>query len=149
ETDALVTARSLGRQLLIVKVNKAEELGTAFSTLAAEHAHALVIASHPFFDAVNTNDELVILSLTNKLPAIYQQRAFPAAGGLMSYGANFSEAFRQAGIYAGRILNGEKPADLPFQRSTKVEFVINLKTAKALGISVPLPLLGRADEVIE
>jgi putative ABC transport system substrate-binding protein len=149
EADALTTTRALGRQLVTVKVDKAEELGAAFSTLVAEHADALVVGSGPFFDNVQINDQVAALTLKNKLPAIYQYRAFAAAGGLMSYGANYGEAFQQAGIYAGRILKGEKPADLPFQQSTKVEFVINLKTAKALGLTIPYPLLGRADEVIE
>jgi putative ABC transport system substrate-binding protein len=98
---------------------------------------------------VQINDQVATLTLKNRLPALYQYRAFAAAGGLMSYGANYDDAFQQAGIYAGRILKGEKPADLPFQQSTKVEFVINLKTAKALGLTIPHPLLGRADEVIE
>jgi putative ABC transport system substrate-binding protein len=89
------------------------------------------------------------MTLKNKLPAMYQHRVFAAAGGLMSFGANQSEAFRQAGIYTGRILKGEKPADLPFQQSTKLELTINLKTAKALGITIPQSLIVAADEVIE
>jgi len=147
--DALATARALGRQVMVLKIDKAEELDAAFSTLVNEHADALVIASAPFFDNVAINDKLAALTMRNTMPAIYQQRAFPAAGGLMSYGANYNDAFRQAGIYTGRILKGEKPADLPFQQSTKVELIINLKTAKALGLTIPLPILGRADEVIE
>lgn len=147
--DALATARALGRQLVIVKVDKAEELSAAFSRLVAEHAEALAIHAVPFFDVVEITDQLAALTLKNRLPAIYQNRAFPAAGGLMSYGANAGEAFHQAGLYAGRILKGEKPADLPFQQSTKVELVINLKTAKTFGLTIPISLLGRADEVIE
>jgi putative tryptophan/tyrosine transport system substrate-binding protein len=149
EADALKTTRALGRQLVIAIVDKAEDLSAAFSTLVAEHADALVVGSGPFFDNVQINDQVATLTLKNRLPAIYQYRAFAAAGGLMSYGANYDDAFQQAGIYAGRILKGEKPADLPFQQSTTVEFVINLKTAKALGLTIPYPLLGRADEVIE
>jgi putative ABC transport system substrate-binding protein len=149
EADALSTARALGRQLVIVKVDTAEEVNAAFSTLVAKHADALFVGSGPFFDNVRINDQVAALTLKNRLPAIYQYRAFAAAGGLMSYGADYGEAFELAGIYAGRILKGEKPAELPFQQSTKVEFVINLKTAKALGITIPYPLLGRADEVIE
>jgi putative tryptophan/tyrosine transport system substrate-binding protein len=149
EADALKTTRALGRQLVIAIVDKAEDLSAAFSTLVAEHADALVVGSGPFFDNVQINDQVATLTLKNRLPAIYQYRAFAAAGGLMSYGANYDDAFQQAGIYAGRILKGEKPADLPFQQSTKVEFVINLKTAKAFGLTIPYPLLGRADEVIE
>src|SRR5262249_54089870 len=110
---------------------------------------AVAIHAVPFFDVVEITDQLAALTLKNRLPAIYQNRAFPAAGGLMSYGANAGEAFYQAGLYAGRILKGEKPADLPFQRSTKVELIINLKTAKTFGLTIPISLLGRADEVIE
>jgi putative tryptophan/tyrosine transport system substrate-binding protein len=149
EAEALATARGLGRELISVKVDKAEELGAALSTLVAEHVEAVLVASTPFFDSVEITDQLAALTLKNKLPAIYQNRPFAVAGGLMSYGARHEDVFRQAGIYAGRILKGEKPADLPFQQSTKVELVINLKTAKALGITIPLPILGRTDEVIE
>ena len=147
--DVQSTAHALGRQLVILKVDNIQDLDGIFSTLIKEHADALIIASSPFFETVEINDKLAELTLRNSVPAIYQNRAFPAAGGLMSYGADEGEAYRQAGIYTGRILNGEKPADLPFQQSTKVEFVINLKTAKAFGLTIPLPLLGRADEVIE
>jgi putative ABC transport system substrate-binding protein len=149
EADALATARALGRQLVIVKVDKPEELSAVFSTLVTEHADALVVGSGPFFDSVKVNDQLAALTLKHRLPAIYQNRPFAAAGGLMSYGANYGEAFRQAGVYAGRVLKGESPGDLPFQQSTRVELVINLKTAKLLGLTLPLSLLGRADEVIE
>jgi putative ABC transport system substrate-binding protein len=149
EAEALTTARSLGRQLSVLRVNSAQELNGAFSTIVDEHLDALFIAPGPFFDTTEIIDQLAALTLRNAIPAIYQHRAFPAAGGLMSYGASYGEAFREAGVYAGRILKGERPADLPFQRSTKVELVINLKTAKLLGLTIPLPLLGRADEVIE
>jgi putative tryptophan/tyrosine transport system substrate-binding protein len=147
--DALASARSLARQLLIVKVDKAEELEAAFSTLTGKHADALLIASAPFFDIVEVTNQLAAMALKSKLPSMYQYHAFAAAGGLMSFGANQSEAFRQAGIYTGRILKGEKPADLPFQQSTKLELTINLKTAKALGITIPQSLIVAADEVIE
>jgi putative tryptophan/tyrosine transport system substrate-binding protein len=149
EVDARTTARDLGRQLVVSRVDSAQELNDAFSAAINEHPDALLIATHPFFDNVEINDQLAALTLKNKLPAMHQYRAFPAAGGLISYGANYDEAFREAGVYAGRILKGEKPADLPFQRSTKVQMVINLKTAKALGLTIPLPLLGRTDGVIE
>jgi putative tryptophan/tyrosine transport system substrate-binding protein len=147
--DVLSTARALGRQILVLKVDKAQELDAAFSTLRNGHADALFIAPSPFFENTEINDRLAALALRNAMPAIFQQRAFPAAGGLMSYGADQAEAFRQAGAYTGRILKGEKPADLPFQQSTKVELIINLKTAKALGLTIPPSLLARADEVIE
>jgi putative ABC transport system substrate-binding protein len=149
EADAIKTAHTLGRQLVTVKVDKAEELEAALSTLQKEHVDALFIAANPFFDTGEINDQLAALTVKHRLPAIYQNRPFAKAGGLMSYGASHEEVFRQAGNYAGRILKGEKPADLPFQQSTKVELVINIKTAKTLGLSIPLPLLGRADEVIE
>jgi len=149
EADALKTARDLGRQLLVSKVDSAQELNDAFSAIVNAHPDALLIASNPLFDNSEIIDRLAAFTLKSRLPAIYQDRAFPAAGGLMSYGANTSEAFRAAGVYAGRILKGENPADLPFQQSTKVELVVNLKTAKTLGLTIPLPLLGRADEVIE
>jgi putative ABC transport system substrate-binding protein len=149
EAVALKTARDLGRQLLVSKVDSALELNDVFSAAIKEHPDALLISSAPFFDTVEIINQLAALTLRSAIPAIYQERAFPAAGGLMSYGADFGEAFRGAGVYAGRILKGERPGDLPFQQSTKVEFVINIKTAKALGLAIPYPLLGRADEVIE
>jgi putative tryptophan/tyrosine transport system substrate-binding protein len=106
-----------------------------------------VVSGETFF--LTQRHRLVELANRQALPTIYAYREFPIAGGLMSYGANFAEPYRLIGLYAGRILKGEKPADLPVQQSTKVELVINLKTAKTLGLSIPLPLLGRADEVIE
>jgi len=149
EADAHTAARALGRQLVIVTVDKVEELNAAFSTLASEHADALVVGASPFLSSEESINRLVALTLKNKLPAIHQYREFAEAGGLVSYGANYAEASQQAGIYAGRILKGERPADLPFQQSTKVELIINLRTAKLLGLTVPVSLLGRADEVIE
>ena len=147
--DALAAARALGRQLLVLKIDKAEQLDAAFSTLRKKRADALLIASEPFFNAIETRDKLVALSLRHAVPAIYPFRDFAEAGGLMSYGANYGEAFVQAGIYTGRVLKGEKPADLPFHQSTKFELLINLNTAKALGITIPPSILVRADEMIE
>jgi putative ABC transport system substrate-binding protein len=147
-TSAAATARALGRQLLVLTADSSRDVDTAFAMLIDHQAGALDIASHPFFDDDEINNQLARLTLKHAVPAIYQQRAFPAAGGLMSYGASYAEGFRQAGIYIGRILKGEEPAELPFQQSAKVELIINLKTAKTLG-TVPVPLLSRADELIE
>ena len=123
------------------------ELNAAFEALAKLGAGALFVGADPFF---NSRRHLIVkLAASHGIPAIYEQRDFAEAGGLMSYGTNFGDSYRQAGIYTGRILNGEKPAELPVVQSTKFEFVINLKTAKALGIDVPLGLSAQADEVIE
>jgi ABC-type uncharacterized transport system substrate-binding protein len=120
---------------------------TTGGALVQLRAGALVIGTDAFL--TSHSEQLAALALRHALPAIYQYPEFTAAGGLMSYGGSIMEAFRTAGVYTGRILKGEKPADLPVQRITKVELIINLKTAKALGLTVPLPLSGRADEVIE
>ena len=138
-------ARSLGFNLLIERAGTPRDIDTAFATLVRERAGALAVAASRFF--FFHRDQLV--AAHHGMPVVYPWRDAAVAGGLMSYGASPSEAYRQAGIYTGRILKGEKPADLPVQQAVKVELVINLKTAKALGITVPLPLSGRADEVIE
>jgi putative ABC transport system substrate-binding protein len=111
------------------------------------HAGGLVIGGEPFFNS--RSEQLGELTMRRAVPTVYQLRTFAAAGGLASYGANLAEGFRLVGVYTGRILKGERPADMPVQQATKVELIVNLKTAKALGINVPLPLSGRADEIIE
>lgn len=145
--DLQATARTLGLQLHILNASTDRDLDTVFATLAQLRAGGLVIGGDAF---INTRSEQVAaLALRHAVPAIYQSRAFVAAGGLMSYGGSITDEYHQAGVYIGRILNGGKAADLPVQQATKIEFVINLKTAKALGLTIPISLLGRADEVIE
>jgi putative tryptophan/tyrosine transport system substrate-binding protein len=145
--DLQVAARTMGLQLHVLHASSEHDVDTVFATLVELRVGALVIASDPFFNA--QSKLLAFQALRHAVPAIYQYREFVAAGGLMSYGANLADLYRPVGTYAGRILKGEKPAELPVQRSTKVELFINLKTANAFGLTVPLPLLGRADEVIE
>ena len=145
--DLQVAARKLGLQLHVLHAGNERDFDRVFEALVQLRAGALVIGTDAFL--TSHSEQLAALALRHALPAIYQYPEFTAAGGLMSYGGSIMEAFRTAGVYAGRILKGEKPADLPVQQITKVELIINLKTAKALGITVPLPLSGRADEVIE
>jgi len=140
-------ARTLGQQVYVLQASAEQDFDKVFADLVRMRAGALVISPDVFF---NTKiEQLAVLSLRHAVPAIFQYREFAAAGGLISYGSDETEYYRLIGIYAGRILKGEKPAELPVVQSTKVEMILNLKTAKALGITVPLPLLGRADEVIE
>jgi putative tryptophan/tyrosine transport system substrate-binding protein len=145
ETNA--AADALGLKLQIVRAGSGQDLATVFESLVQLKAEALVIVSDAFFSS--RSEELAQLALDHRMPAIYEYPQFTAAGGLMSYGGDVAQSYHLAGIYVGRILKGEKPRDLPVQRSTKVELLINLKSAKTLGITVPISLLGRADEVIE
>ena len=140
-------ARSVGRELVVVSATTAAQIDAAFATFAQRSIAGLMVAADPFFTAQRT--QIVILATRHGWPAIYQWREFTEGGGLASFGPSFSDTFRQVGLLVARILKGEKPADLPVQQTTKFEFVINLRTAKTLGLSVPIPLLGRADEVIE
>jgi putative ABC transport system substrate-binding protein len=140
-------ARSLGLQLHVLPASSPSEIDAAFGTFIELRAGALVVAGDPFL--FNRRAQIVALAARHAVPAIYAWREFATAGGLMSYGTDIADASRLAGEYTGKILKGAKPADLPVQQAVKVEFVINLNTAKTLGLTIPLPLLGRADEVIE
>jgi putative tryptophan/tyrosine transport system substrate-binding protein len=140
-------ARILGVQLHVLQASTERDFDTVFATLAQLRAGALVIGVDVFF--VSRIDQLAALALRHAVPAIFQDRAFAAAGGLMSYGGSTPDSYRLAGVYAGRILKGEKPSDLPVQQATRVELIINMKTAKAFDLTFPRTLLGRADEVIE
>ena len=140
-------ARAKEVQLHVLKASTESEIDAAFATLVQLHAGALVIGSDSFL--YKQRDQLVALALRHAVPAIYGSREFVAAGGPISYGPNLPGIFRQVGIYAGRILNGVKPADLPVQQPTTFELVVNLKTAEVLGLTVPPSILARADEVIE
>lgn len=148
QTQALQSAaQKLGLQLQLLNATTEGEIDAAFVAIAQQHADGLVIATDTFFNV--RRQQLAALALRYSLPTVYQYRDFAAAGGLMSYGTNLTEMFYQIGVYIGRVLNGEKPAELPVQEATKVELVINLKTAKALNLDVPLTLQQRANELIE
>jgi ABC-type uncharacterized transport system substrate-binding protein len=140
-------AGSMGLQFIVLNASTESEIVAAFADLVQQGAGALIVAAEPFL--ISQSEQLAALAAHHAIPAVHAYREFAAAGGLMSYGPGLADAYRQAGIYTGKILMGAKPADLPVEQSTRVELVINLKTAKALGLTLPLPLLGRADEVIE
>jgi putative ABC transport system substrate-binding protein len=140
-------ARSLGLQLHVLDASTEGEIDAAFEKLIELRAGGLLVSVDAFL--TSQRDQIVALAARRAVPAIYGVREFATAGGLMSYGTDLADAYRQAGLYAGKILKGIRPADLPVQQVVKIELVVNLKTAKTLGITFPLPLIGRADEVIE
>jgi putative tryptophan/tyrosine transport system substrate-binding protein len=147
KTDVEEAAHAFGQQIHLLSASNESEIDAAFATAMQLRAGAMLVGADPFFNS--QRDKIVGLAARYSIPAIYEQREHALAGGLMSYGTNLSEGYRQAGVYAGRILKGEKPGDLPVAQSSKFEFIINLKTAKALGIEVPPNLSAEADEIIE
>jgi putative tryptophan/tyrosine transport system substrate-binding protein len=145
--DLEATARTLGLQIHVLHASADRDLDPAFATLGQLRPGGLVIGTDLFLSS--RIEQLAALALRYSVPAIFQYREFVSAGGLMSYGTSPTDSYHQMGVYTGRILKGEKPANLPVQQATKIELLINMRTAKALGLTIPLPLLGRADEVIE
>jgi len=146
-SEVQTAARALGLQLVVLNARTASDIDLAFASLVRERASALLVGAGAFF--VSRRNQIIALAAQHAIPAIYGFREFSADGGLVSYGNDISDAFRRAGTYTGRILKGDRPADLPVERTTKFDLVINLKTAKALGLNVPLGLQQRADELIE
>jgi putative ABC transport system substrate-binding protein len=146
-TDLQTAAGALGLRLHILHASTAADIDTVIANVVRLQANGLVIANDPFFNS--WSERLATLALRHRVPAIYEFRPFVAAGGLMSYGSSITELYYLLGTCTGRILKGEKPAELPVQQATKVELIVNLKAAKALGLTVPTALLVRADEVIE
>jgi putative ABC transport system substrate-binding protein len=146
-SKVLAAARVLGLELHVLNADTENDFEAAFTKLIQLRAGGLVIGGGPFL--LSRSEQLAALAGRHSMPTVYESRAFAAAGGLMSYGSDITEAYRLAGIYTGRILKGDKPADLPVQQATKVELYINIKTAKALGLTVPLIMQMTADEVIE
>ncbi len=146
--ESQIAAHNFGVHLLVLNASNQSEIETAFATLVEQRAGALLVTGEPFFFGA-ARDQLIAFAARHTVPTVYQFRQLAAAGGLMSYGTSLADAQRLSGVYAGRILRGEKPADLPVQQSTRVELVIDLKTAEGLGLTIPTSLLARADEVIE
>jgi putative ABC transport system substrate-binding protein len=140
-------AGTIGQRIHIANARNEDELQLAFTALTQVGADALLVTADPFFDT--KRDRIVGFAARQRMPAIYQFREYSLAGGLMSYGISLPDGYRQVGIYAGRVLKGAKPADLPIYQSIKFEFVVNMKTARELGLDIPATLLARADEVIE
>jgi putative ABC transport system substrate-binding protein len=146
-SDAQAAAATLGQKLIVLKASSKDDIDTAFSTIVEQRGGGLLQQVDPFLQS--RRGQLVALAARYALPAIYERRDFAAAGGLMSYGTSLRDALRLVGNYTGRVLKGEKPADLPVQQAVKVELILNLRTAKALGLDVPMSMLMRVDEVIE
>jgi putative ABC transport system substrate-binding protein len=146
--DVEEAGRTIGRQIVVVNARNERDLDTAFATLVEQRTGGLVVAGDPFLDSV-LRDPLVTLAARHSVPTIYPEREYATGGGLMSYGTSLTDAYRLAGTYTGRILKGEKPTDLAVQQTTKFEFVINLKTVKALGLNIPPGVLAITDEIIE
>ena len=146
-SDIQTAAHSIGEEITVLNASTIRDIDQAFAKLVQMHADALLVASDPFF--FSRAAQLVVLSARHAIPTVYSRREFVVAGGLMSYGSNINESYRPLGVYAARILKGEKPGDLPIQLPTKYELVINVSTARVLGVEIPPSLLASADEVIE
>ena len=145
--NVLAAASAIGQQVHVLYVRTESDFETAFAALIEKRASALVVGSDPFFDG--NRDKLIALAARHAMPAIYDRRELAAAGGLVSYGASFADAHRRAGVYVGRILKGANPGELPIQQPTQFALIVNLKTASAMGLSIPRSILVRADEIVQ